>query len=69
MKQKKERAMETKWYVCQKCGNEEEGIDSWNKPVPSDEQTSWKFIFDSTPDNCSWCGGLDFKLEVEEDGR
>ena len=25
MKQKKERAMETKWYVCQDCGYDREG--------------------------------------------
>jgi hypothetical protein len=44
----------TKWYVCQKCGNEEEGC-------------GMIFPFESPPENCSWCGGLDFKLEVEED--
>jgi len=61
--------METKWYVCQKCGNEEEGIDSWYNPEPPDQQMKWEFLFDTTPDQCSWCGGLDFKLEVEEDGK
>ena len=41
--------MEFKWYVCQKCGNEEE--------------FTW---FNDVPEYCSWCHGLDFKLEVED---